>query len=208
MRIFVVSKKEIYIGMNNIPQNEQIKNKKMSTKITTKEVKAFTKKEATENKEIPFSVLKDATAAWKNAGCPFTNKVELKAFFDKYLTAHTKNIEGVGCFITVIPGSADTRNRPFTITNVKTTGSRKFGRVFKLIDESNGQILKSVKGTKAEAQAAAKKLINDGFKGKGKIVVTQEVTEGEPIVTYFEYTPSKSAKMGQYLFFGIESTEL
>ena len=177
-------------------------------KITTKEIKAFTKKEAVESTEIPFQVLKDATAAWKNAGCPFTNKTELKAFFEKYLTTHTKNIEGVGCFITVIPGSADTRNRPFNITNVKTTGSRKFGRVFKLIDESNGQVLASVTGTKAAAQAEAKKLILNGFRGKGKIVVTQEVTKGEPVVSYFEFAPSKNAKMGQYLFFGIESTEL
>ena len=93
----------------------------------------------------------------------------------------------------------DKRNSPFSITNVKNNGTRKFGRVFKLIDESNGQILQTVKGTKAEAQNAAKELIVDGFRGKGRIVVTQEVTQGEPIVSYFEYTPSKSAKNGNLL---------
>jgi hypothetical protein len=180
----------------------------MNTQITKVEVKAFTKEEAKNSSEVPFQVLKDATAAWKNAGCPLTDKNDFRKFVEEYLTKHTKNIEGVGCFITVIPGSADTRERPFSITNVVTTGTRKFGRIFKLIDESNNQILKSVKGTKAEAQAAAKQLIIDGFKGKGRIIVTQEVTEGEPIVSYFEYTPSKSAKMGTYLFFGIKQSEI
>ena len=183
--------------------------KKMSnTNITKVEVKAFTKEEAKNSPLVPFDVLKDATAAWRNAGEPLTDKTEFKKFVESYLAKHTKNTEGNGCFITVIPGSADTRNRPFSITNVKTTGTRKFGRVFKLIDDANGQILMSVRGTKAEAQAAAKQLILDGFRGSGKIIVEQEVTEGEPIVSYFKYTPSSNAKMGTYLFFGIPQSEL
>ena len=180
----------------------------MNTQITKVEVKAFTKAEAIESTEVPFGVLKDATAAWKNAGQPLSNKADFRKFAEEYLTKHTKNIEGMGCFISVIPGSADKRNRPFSISNVNNNGTRKFGRVFKLIDESNGQILQTVKGTKAEAQNAAKELIVDGFRGKGRIVVTQEVTQGEPIVSYFEYTPSKSAKMGTYLFFGITASEV
>ena len=38
--------------------------------------------------------------------------------------------------------------------------------------------------------------------------VEQEVTEGEPTVSYFKYTPSSNAKMGTYLFFGIPQSEL
>ena len=47
----------------------------MNTQITKVEVKAFTKEEAKNSSEVPFQVLKDATAAWKNAGCPPENLI-------------------------------------------------------------------------------------------------------------------------------------
>ena len=49
----------------------------------------------------------------------------------------------------------------------------------------------------------AKKLIKDGFKGKGRAFYSKQVTEGEPAAFDFEYAPSKSSHAGTYVVFGV-----
>ena len=88
------------------------------------EVKGYTKQEAVA--QAPFQVIRDATQAWKAAGKPITDKA-LKEFCAEYLTKHTKMAAGVGCSITFEAGSADTRERPYTMIDIKNEkGKRKY----------------------------------------------------------------------------------
>lgn len=130
-----------------------------------------------------------------------------KQFMNDYL-ADKKAIAGEAYFITVESASPDTRERPWTITDVKGEGARKTKRVINLIDEATGNVLHTVackegRVKKSTAKEAAKELILAGFHGKGKAVYAEEVIEGEPVAFEFQYTPSKSAKQGTWLIFGI-----
>lgn len=169
----------------------------------TVEVKGYTKNEAISN--APFQVIRDATQAWNKAGKPITNKA-LQEFCAEYLAKHTKFAQGIGCSITVEAGSADTRERPYTVKDVKNEkGKRKFKKAFQLIDKATGEILGTSFGTKKEAQDLAKSLYTEqGYKGNAMCKIVHEVVEGEVIAFEIEYTPSKSAKIGNYVCFGVE----
>lgn len=63
---------------------------------------------------------------------------------------------------------------------------------------------KVIRPTKTTAKEAAKDLIKKGFKGRIDIVQGMESISSDPIVATVTYTPSKSAKNGRFLFFGLE----
>ena len=170
----------------------------------TVEVKGYTKNEAISN--APFQVIRDATQAWIKAGKPITEK-PLKEFCAEYLAKFTKYAQGVGCSITVEAGSADTRERPYTVKDVKNEkGKRKFKKAFQLIDKETGEILGTSFGTKKDAQDLGKELYTKkGFKGNITCKIVHEVVEGEVVAFEIDYTPSKSAKVGTYICFGVEA---
>lgn len=159
--------------------------------------------------KAPFHIMKDATQAfklWKKKQVNGITDKEIKQFCMDYLAKNTKNAPGVGCRITIEAAVSDTRERPWTINDVKNEkGKRKYTTIYQLIDKATGQILDEVEGTKAKAKEAAKKLIANGFKGRGICTYTKQVTEGEPVAFNFEYTPSKASHAGTYLVFGIEA---
>jgi hypothetical protein len=168
------------------------------------EVKGYTKSEALE--QVPFQVIKDATQAWKNAGKPMTGNA-LKAFMSDYLRANTKFAAGVGCSITVEAGVADTRERPYTITDIKNeSGKRKYKTGIQGVNPETGEILFVNFENKAAAKEAAKALYTEGgYRGNVHATYVKEVVEGETGAFDVEYTPSKSAKVGTYLAFGVEA---
>lgn len=167
------------------------------------EIKAYTKNEATE--KAPFQIIKDATQAWKNADKPITGS-SLKEFMAEYLEKNTKFAAGIGCMITVDAGQADTRERPYTFENIKTDGKRKFTKVIELINPKTNEILGKSFGTKDDAEKEAKKLYTEkDYKGDINAVIKHEVTEGEPLAFKAFYTPSKNAKLGTYVAFGVEA---
>lgn len=194
------------------------------------EVKGFTKQEALD--KAPFETyFKDATQAWKKAGTPITDKA-LKEFCSNYLEKNTKFAPGVACTITVENGVASTRERPYTITDVKSEGPREYRMAQQLINPENDTIVATTKAklvdkvdkegnkvldedgkpvkvwkspTKAEAKELAKSLYTD-YDYQGDIVCRpykQEVT-GNDVLFTVKYTPSKSAKQGTYICFGVE----
>lgn len=192
----------------------------------------------------------DATQAWKAAKKAakdgWTSTAE-KQFMAEYLLKK-KAIAGEAYVITVEAAVESTRERPWTINDVKNEqGKRVESKVFRLIDDDTNTVLKTisservdhvtkvevtkdadgkiisrkevkvpvvdkdgnpstkiVRPTKAMAKEAAKQLIAQGYKGHGHCEVAKEVLEGESVAFTFEYTPSKSAKTGTYLVFGIE----
>lgn len=171
------------------------------------ETKAFTKAEAlnqvVENNGI--QVIKDATQAWKNAGKPVTDK-ELRKFCAEYLQKETKFAAGIGCAITVESGVADSRERPYTVTDIKNEqGKRKYKTAIQGIDCATGEILFTCFGTKTEAKEMAKDLYKkNDFKGDILANYVKVVEFGETGAFEVTYTPSKSAKQGTYLVFGVE----
>ena len=168
------------------------------------EVKGYTKNEAME--QVPFQVIKDATQAWKNAGKPMTGSA-LKEFMSEYLKANTKFAAGVGCSITIEPGVADTRERPYTVTDIKNeSGKRKYKTGIQGVNPNTGEILFVNFENKAAAKEMAKELYtNKGYKGDIHATYVKAVVEGETGAFDVVYTPSKSAKLGTYLAFGVEA---
>lgn len=171
------------------------------------ETKAFTKAEAlnqvVENNGI--QVIKDATQAWKNAGKPVTDK-ELRKFCAEYLQENTKYAAGIGCSITIESGVADTRERPYKITDIKNEqGKRKFKTAIQGTNPETGEVLFTVADTKTAAKEVAKELYTKhNYTGNVYAQYVKIVESGETGAFEVEYTPSKSAKLGTYLVFGVE----
>lgn len=170
------------------------------------EVSGPTRHEATAN--LPFSIMKDATVAynkWKNAQEGEITDGMKKAWMIEYIAKNSKNAAGVGFTITLEAPVADTREHPYSVTNVKNTqGKRTFSRVIQLVDSETNKILGLVEGTKMEALKVSKKLIEDGFKGEIDGYITHHVTEGEKLAFRVKYTPSEGAHDGTWLAFGLK----
>jgi hypothetical protein len=167
------------------------------------EVKGYTKQKAVA--QAPFQVIRDATQAWKAAGKPITDKA-LKEFCAEYLTKHTKMAAGVGCSITFEAGSADTRERPYTMIDIKNEkGKRKYKTGYQGINPATGEVLFINFETKTKAKEVAKELYTKkDYTGDVYCKYIKAVVEGEDGAFEVKYTPSKSAKMGTYICFGVE----
>lgn len=170
------------------------------------EVVGATKEEALE--KAPFDIMGDATQAYKSWVKKQTNGVtdaDKKQFMLDYLAKKSKNVPGIGFSITVESAVADTRERPYHIEDVKNEGgSRKYKKTYQLVDASTGVVVAGTHESKAKAKEIAKELYIDGFKNDIVCTYTKQVVDGEPIAFKAYYTPSKSARVGTYLVFGIE----
>lgn len=170
----------------------------------TLEVSGATKAEAME--KAPFEIMGDATqayTAWRKKQTNAITEADKKQFMIDYLEKKTKCVPGVGFAITLEAAVASTRERPYTVESVKRDGARKWKTVHALIDE-NGTIVKRCDGTKADAIAEAKELYKNGYRGDLTCNVIKEVVEGSPIAFKIKYTPSKNARIGSYMVFGVE----
>lgn len=176
----------------------------MAQNFKTVEVNAYTKDEAIA--QAPFQIIMDATQAWKAAGKPLMG-AELKEFLATKLQKETKYASGIGCIITVDPGTADTRERPYSVIDIKNEqGKRKLTMAIQGKNPATGEILFTKVGTKAEAEEYAKKLYTEkGYKGDITADYIKIVTEGEPKAFEVKYSPSKSAHLGKYIVFGVEA---
>ena len=171
------------------------------------EVTGSTKEEALA--KAPFDIMGDATQAykiWKERHDGAITDADKKQFMLDYLAKKSKNVEGVGFSITVNPAVADTRERPYTITDKKNEkGARKYQTTYELIDKASGSVLATTKETKAKAKEIAKDLYaNQGYKGEIVCKYTKQVIDGEPVAFTAKYTPSKSSHVGTYVVFGVE----
>lgn len=177
----------------------------LNFKVT--EVTGTTKEEALA--KAPFDIMGDATQAfkiWKKKQTQAITESDKKQFMLDYLSKKSKNVAGVGFVITQESAVADTRERPYKITDVKNeSGTRKYKTTYQLIDEATGAVVAETNETKAKAKEMAKELYtNHGFKGNITCTYTKQVVDGEPVAFKAQYTPSKSSRVGTYLVFGIE----
>jgi hypothetical protein len=185
------------------------------------EAQGYSKEKALNTTELGVGLdrLKNATMKWKKAGSP-VNSGELKKFMEEYI--HKNKV--VGGYIVVDPSSDDTRSRPYTVINEATKGSRKYLVVYQVKEgafkvtekthvneEGEDVVVKEVKvvgvgateakhSKKSDAVKAMKELIVENKKDY-IIEIAKEAVEGQPFAAYGQYTPSKSAKEGKFLFF-------
>lgn len=185
------------------------------------EAQGYNKEKALEstNLDVQLDSLKNATQAWKKAGSPMGTKA-MNAFMEGYI----KSNKAVGAYLVIEPSSDDTRTRPYSVINETTKGKRKT-TTFYQIKEADLKVkyLKSVNEegetietpivevlsagaveAKAEKKDEALKLMKEFIEETKKdyvIEIVKEVTEGQRYAAYGQYTPSKSAKLGKFVFF-------
>ena len=148
------------------------------------------------------------------------NTRDMNRFMENYI----KNNKLVGAYLVIEASSDDTRLRPYSVINETTKGKRKTTTTYqikeaelkvkftKMITEENEEIevpvvdVISVGAVEARADKkdAALKLMKDLIEVNKKdyvVEIVKEVTEGQKYAGYGQYTPSKSAKLGKFLFF-------
>lgn len=155
-----------------------------------------------------FHVNGDATQAYKNWKAKQTKGIterDVKEFMLDYLAKKGKNCPGAGYIITVESAVGDSRERPYKFNDFKNDGKRKYKKVYQLIDKETGIVLKEVTTTKADAKNETKNLIKNGFHGTVQCKLIHKVIEGTEIIFEGVYTPSKNAKHGNWIAFGIEN---
>lgn len=189
--------------------------------MKTVEVQGYSKQKAFEaaKLDVDMEMLKNATQAWKKAGSPMNTK-EL----NKFMAAYLKDKKAVGAYLVVEPSSDDTRLRPYTVINETTRGKRKTTTVYQVkeaefkvkyvteVDEEGTEKqvpivnvigVGAVEG-KADRKDQAFKLMKELIEENKKdyiVEIVKEVTEGQKYAGYGQYTPSKSAKLGKFMFF-------
>lgn len=156
-----------------------------------------------------FHVNGDATQAYKNwkekQGGAVTER-EVKEFMLEYLMKKTKNCPNAGFLICTDAAVADTRERPYKVENVKGEGKRKYKTTYVAIDNETNAPIGKWDTNKADALNAIKEMYKSGeYRGSGRLEKVKEVVEGQATVATFEYTPSKNAKNGTWIAFGIEA---
>lgn len=171
------------------------------------EVTGATKEEALE--KAPFDIMGDATQAYKRWCKEQVNGVtetDKKQFMLDYLAKKSKNCTGVGFSITIESAVADTRERPYSIEDIKNDkGVRKYKTVYRWIDDRTDKIVVECDTTKADAKNALKREYSEnGYKGNAHLVMDKKCVEGQAVVAKAKYTPSKSSRIGSYIVFGIE----
>lgn len=192
--------------------------------MKTVEAQGYSKQKAFEvtGLDVDLDMLKNATLSWKKAGSPMNTK-ELNSF----MAAYIKSKKAVGAYLVVEPSSDDTRTRPYKVINEVTNGKRK-AKTFYQIKEAEfkvktttakneeGEDVESTEVSvistgviegRAERKEAAMKLMKELIEENKKdyiIEIVREVVEGQKYAGYGQYTPSKSAKKGKFIFFVAE----
>ena len=190
--------------------------------MKTVEAQGYSKEKAfeTTNLDVEFEMFKNATLAWKKAGSPVNSK-DLNRFMSEYM----KKNKSIAAYLVVEPASDDTRLRPYSVINETTKGKRKATTTYQIKqaelnvkyqtvikEETNEEIqvptvsVVSVGAVEARAEkkdvalGLMKELIEQN-KCDYVVEIVKEVTEGQKYAGYGQYTPSKSAKMGKFVFF-------
>lgn len=192
------------------------------------EVSGSTKAEALA--QAPFGIMGDATQAFKmwKAKQDVVTDADVRQFCIDYLAKkNPKNVSNVGYSITLESAVADSRERPYKVENIVRDGKRENDKTYIFLDDNNTEIARlgtdwgvlkdkdgnpkvdaetgkvkegKIRPTKQEAASLLKELIAEHRKN---IHVDEVRVDPNATVMKGFYTPSKSAKKGLYLVFGI-----
>ena len=189
------------------------------------EAQGYSKEKALEaaGLDIDFDMLRNATLAWKKPGAPINLK-DLNSFMANYM----KRNQLAGAYLVIEAAADDTRLRPYSVINETTQGKRKTTTTYQVKDadlkvkytkgividengeekEVNTPSVEVIRVGAVEARADKKdlalKLMKELIEANNKdyvVEIVKEVTEGQKYAGYGKYTPSKSAKLGKFMFF-------
>ena len=189
--------------------------------MKTIEAQGYSKEKALEatGLDVELEMMKNATLAWKKVGSPMNSK-ELNKFMAEYI----KKNKCIGAYLVIEPSADDTRLRPYSVINEATKGKRKTTTTYQIkeaemkvriknvineegeteeVPEVSVLSVGAVEG-RAEKKDAAFKLMKELIEANKKdyvVEIVKEVTEGQRYAGYGQYTPSKSAKLGKFVFF-------
>lgn len=179
-------------------------------KLKVVTVQGYSKEEAIAKSGLNLEVKFDASAAWKTEEKPEAGSTYFKAFAEDYLQKKFKGISGVGCTVTVEAGVADSRERPYKVTNHVTDKARKYKTHYEGLINGNdkgtsGTIVLAAE-TKSEAEQLSKDYITASKGAVNKVVVrlAKTVSDGKPVALEVAYTPSINTTLGTYIVFGYE----
>lgn len=185
------------------------------------EAQGYSKEKALEASglDVELDRLKNATQAWKKEGSPIATKA-----LNTFMAAYIKKNKVVGAYLVVEPSSDDTRLRPYSVINETTKGKRKATRAYQVkevdlqvkyttVTDEEGTVTQVpnfkvlsvgvVEGSAPKKDAAfkiMKELIEENKKNY-IVEIVNEITEGQKYAGYGLYVPSKSAKLGKFIFF-------
>jgi len=192
--------------------------------MLVKETQGYSKEKALEatGLDVELDRLKNATLAWKKAGSPMGTK-QLNAFMAGYI----KDKKAVGAYLVIEAASDDTRLRPYSVINETTKGKRKATTTYQIKEaelkvkhttavNEDGEtidvpvvevITVGAVEARADKKDAAFKVMKELIEINKKdyiVEIVKEITEGQKYAGYGQYTPSKSAKVGKFMFFVAE----
>lgn len=170
--------------------------------LVIKSGKGFSKEEARENVGFPFEAKFDATQAYKKAQKELD--FNLKTFAREHVNKKVKGASNVGFVIVVDPAVEDVRTRPYKEEVIATDGKRKYKTQYQVFTVADNRLLGSA-DKKDEASKLAKTLMSEDVKEDLEIRLAKVVVEGQPIAAKLTYAPTKGAKEGSYIFFGLET---
>ena len=192
------------------------------------ESQGYSKQKAFEaaNLDAELDMLKNATLAWKKAGSP-VNTRELNKFMTNYLK--DKKAVGAYIVVepssddtrvrpyNVINEVTTGRRKATTFYQIKEAEFRvkmvdKIDEDGAVVKTEEGEVVKVPKVTvdavgivagRAERKDAAFKLMKELIEANKRdyvVEIVKEITEGQKYAGYGQYTPSKSAKLGKFVF--------
>lgn len=170
------------------------------------EIKAYSLEEAKEKAvEMGMTVVRNVTQSWKNANSPISDK-DFKIFaVDMLEKNHLASAEGVGLVVCFVPGSKDTRERPYKFINNVTEGPKQVQRVFEVRRKDNDELIATA-SKKVDAEDAAKNAMCS-VKSDMYCEIVYRVKEGKSLAFELDYTPSVNATLGTYVVFGNERSD-
>lgn len=166
------------------------------------EINAYSLDEAKQKAaEMGLTIVKNVTPSWKNSNCPKFGTNDFKVFIADILDKkRLTNSTGVGVIVAVENGSADTRQRPWTLNNNIKEGSRATKRHFE-VRTKDGNLVGNYDKKGDAIRAAKAAMVN--LKQDMYCDIVYRVIDPEMAIAFtLDYTPSVNAKMGTYVVFG------
>ena len=170
------------------------------------EIKAYSLEEAKEKAvEMGLTVVRNVTQSWKNAKSPVSDK-DFKIFaVDMFEKQRLANTEGLGMIVCVVPGSQDTRKRPYEVVNNIVEGKKQIERVYEVRRKDTNELIATA-AKKSDAEDAAKKAMA-AVKTDLYCEIVYRVKEGKALAFEVKYVPSINAVLGTYIVFGNEKAD-
>lgn len=189
--------------------------------LKIKECKGYTTQEAF--KDLNFVaddplIKSNVTNSWFNAGKPYPGTTAFKLWATKILDKRTRTLPGKGLYIVIRPPIPDTRRLPFTVVNDRERTVKKWVRIYQIREDlislrtegneasisirEEGPIVAECP-LKKDAIEKMKELTIQNHKSYSLLCV--KIPAENRISAVCVYTPSKKARKGKYIAFGINA---